>query len=186
MPEWTKPLDGKHALKLMRLVFPSSNGSVQWKSGTSLKYLNLWISQLGVVAGSEVALSRMSLKEGGEGGVLVNTASLAGVRVLQMLRPFLKTETFVNLPTTFWTTRPKPAYGRQGLDWIVGPGYSFVVFSLSIDFFCICSLWIARKQTFFVTNRGLHLTFMTQLEKVIIFCYKQTFSVTHGGSQLTF
>ena len=27
------------------------------------------------------------------------------------------------------TTRPKPAYGRQGLDWIVGPGYSFVVFS---------------------------------------------------------
>ena len=83
-------------------------------------------------------------------------------------------------------TRPKPAYGRQGLDWIVGPGYSFVVFSLSIDFFCICSLWIARKQTFFVTNRGLHLTFMTQLEKVIIFRYKQTFFVTHGGLQLTF
>ena len=27
------------------------------------------------------------------------------------------------------TTRPKPAYGQQGLDWIVGPGYSFVVFS---------------------------------------------------------
>ena len=26
-------------------------------------------------------------------------------------------------------TRPKPAYGRQGLDWIVGPGCSFVVFS---------------------------------------------------------
>ena len=24
-------------------------------------------------------------------------------------------------------TRPKPAYGRQGLDWIVGPEYSFVV-----------------------------------------------------------
>ena len=24
-------------------------------------------------------------------------------------------------------TRPKPAYGRQGLDWIVGQGYSFVV-----------------------------------------------------------
>ena len=28
----------------------------------------------------------------------------------------------------FILTRPKPAYGRQGLDWIVGPGYSFVVF----------------------------------------------------------
>ena len=26
---------------------------------------------------------------------------------------------------------PKPAYGRQGLDWIVGPGYSFGVFSMS-------------------------------------------------------
>ena len=29
----------------------------------------------------------------------------------------------------FFFTRPKPAYGRQGLDWIVGPGYSFAVFS---------------------------------------------------------
>ena len=29
----------------------------------------------------------------------------------------------------FDATRPKPAYGRQGLDWIVGPGYIFVVFS---------------------------------------------------------
>ena len=85
----------------MRLVFPNSYGSAQWKSGKSLKYLNLRISQLGVVAGSEVALSRMSLKEGGEGGVLVNTASLAGVRVLQILRPFMKTVTFVNLSTTF-------------------------------------------------------------------------------------
>ena len=37
------------------------------------------ILQLGVVAGSEVALSQMSLKEGGEGGLIVNTASLAGV-----------------------------------------------------------------------------------------------------------
>ena len=35
--------------------------------------------QLGVMAGSEVALSQMSLKEGGEGGLIVNTASLAGV-----------------------------------------------------------------------------------------------------------
>ena len=28
-----------------------------------------------------------------------------------------------------YETRPMPANGRQGLDWIVGPGYSFVVFS---------------------------------------------------------
>ena len=27
----------------------------------------------------------------------------------------------------FILTRPKPAYGRQGLDWIVGPEYSFRV-----------------------------------------------------------
>ena len=31
----------------------------------------------------------------------------------------------------FKSTRPKPAYARQGLDRIVGPGYSFVVFSIS-------------------------------------------------------
>ena len=31
----------------------------------------------------------------------------------------------------FLCTRPKPAYGRQGLDWIIGPGYSFGVFSTS-------------------------------------------------------
>ena len=29
----------------------------------------------------------------------------------------------------FKRTRPKPAYGPQGLDWIVGPGYRFAVFS---------------------------------------------------------
>ena len=34
-----------------------------------------------------------------------------------------------DLPGNFVSTRPKPAYGRQGLDWIVGPGYSFAVFS---------------------------------------------------------
>ena len=38
--------------------------------------------QLGVVAGAEGALSQMSLKEGGEGGLIVNTASLAGVSEL--------------------------------------------------------------------------------------------------------
>ena len=31
------------------------------------------------------------------------------------------------VPPKICKTRPKPAYGRQGLDWIVGPGYSFVV-----------------------------------------------------------
>ena len=34
-------------------------------------------------------------------------------------------------------TRPKPAYGRQGLDWIVGPGYSFLVFSTKKTIFFI-------------------------------------------------
>ena len=31
----------------------------------------------------------------------------------------------------FVLTRPKPSYGRLGLDWIVGPGYSFGVFLTS-------------------------------------------------------
>ena len=34
-----------------------------------------------------------------------------------------------NVGNSLSQTRPKPAYGRQGLDWIIGPGYSFVVFS---------------------------------------------------------
>ena len=36
---------------------------------------------------------------------------------------------FIIFIITIIITRPKPAYGRQGLDWIVGPGNSFVVFS---------------------------------------------------------
>ena len=37
-------------------------------------------SQLGVVAGTEVALANMSQLQGGQGGLIVNTASLAGVK----------------------------------------------------------------------------------------------------------
>ena len=33
------------------------------------------------------------------------------------------------LTTRIFITRPKPAYGRQGLDWIVRQEYSFRVFS---------------------------------------------------------
>ena len=32
---------------------------------------------------------------------------------------------------TTYNTRPKLAYGREGLDWIVRPGYNFGVFSTS-------------------------------------------------------
>ena len=35
----------------------------------------------------------------------------------------------INANEVFVVTRPKPAYNQQGLDWIVGPGYSFMVFS---------------------------------------------------------
>ena len=45
----------------------------------------------------------------------------------------------------FKKTRPKPAYGWQGLDWIIEPGYSFVVFS---------------------TNRGVQLTSLVQKRDV--------------------
>ena len=40
---------------------------------------------------------------------------------------FMQVKSSASAPSSF--TRPKPAYGRQGLDWIVGPGYSFAVFS---------------------------------------------------------
>ena len=40
-----------------------------------------------------------------------------------------KALSFITIIIIIIITRPKPAYGRQGLDWIVGPGYSFVVFS---------------------------------------------------------
>ena len=47
--------------------------------------------------------------------------------------PSLSSSTLISSPSfrsvIFCDTRPKPAYGRQGLDWIVGPGYSFAVFS---------------------------------------------------------
>ena len=49
----------------------------------------------------------------------------------------------------FLQTRPKPAYGRQGLDWIIGPGYSFVVFSTT-DL-----LWSKKRH---VTHGGVQLT----------------------------
>ena len=61
---------------------------------------------------------------------------------------------------SFWghfkIIRPKPAYGRQGLEWIVGPGYSFVVFSTvgqSDHFLC----QIDRQSD--VTHGGIQRTF---------------------------
>ena len=59
----------------------------------------------------------------------------------------------------FKRTRPKPAYGRQGIDWIVGPGYSFGVFSMSQ---CL-TLRLRRSaqlmiQKRYLTNRGIQLT----------------------------
>ena len=53
--------------------------------------------------------------------------------------------------------KPKPAYGRQGLDWIVRPGYSFGVFSTSR--FAPPALssvddlnWPRRKKVFAITT----------------------------------
>ena len=56
---------------------------------------------------------------------------------------------------SFDNTRPKPAYGRQGLDWIVGPGYSLI-----------------KKRD--VTHGGPQLTSLIKNR-----------DVTHGGPQLT-
>ena len=46
---------------------------------------------------------------------------------------------------TFCKTRPKPAYGRQGLDWIDGPGYSFVVFSTNKTMKTNQKPWLTMK-----------------------------------------
>ena len=48
--------------------------------------------------------------------IFVTCLNLAAARQVRIFCPFAN-------------TRPKLAYGRQGLDWIAGPGYSFVVFS---------------------------------------------------------
>ena len=66
-------------------------------------------------------------------------------------------------------TRPKPAYGRQGLDWIVRPGYSFVVFSY---------------------NRGVQLTSMIKKRDITHGGPQPTSmikkcDVTHGGPNVT-
>ena len=53
-------------------------------------------------------------------------SSGGGVREV---RPHITIQPSITINIIIITTRPKPAYGRQGLDWIVWPGYSFVVFS---------------------------------------------------------
>ena len=47
----------------------------------------------------------------------------------------------------FAQTRPKLAYGRQGLDWIVGPGYSFGVINYTQTH---------RQRSFFLTHIFCH------------------------------
>ena len=65
-------------------------------------------------------------------------------------------------------TRPKPAYDRQGQDWIVRPEYSFGVFSKSrltptaLSSVLFKEMIIFRdtdKQTFFVIHWGSKLGF---------------------------
>ena len=56
---------------------------------------------------------------------------------------------------SFCTTRPKPAYGRQGLDWIVRPGYSFGVFSTSRSEPLVLN-WVDDPKT--SRHRGSQLT----------------------------
>ena len=40
-------------------------------------------------------------------------------------------ELALSMARVIWTTKPKPAYGGKGLDWIVRPEYSFGGFSMS-------------------------------------------------------
>ena len=52
-----------------------------FSKGRSLKFTNstFTVPQLGVMTGVELALERMSTAKGGKGGLVVNTASLAGL-----------------------------------------------------------------------------------------------------------
>ena len=54
---------------------------------------------------------------------LFNTSD---VLVWIMIDPHVQNTNF-----SHWLTRPKPAYDWQGLDWIIGPEYSFRVFLTS-------------------------------------------------------
>ena len=63
-----------------------------------------------------------------------------GIKIFKQIYSFTNITTKVNLDicvslrfqeVTFYKTRPKLAYGRQGLDWIVRPEYSFGGFSTS-------------------------------------------------------
>ena len=54
----------------------------------------------------------------------------------------------------FEDTRPKPAYGRQGLDWIAGLGYSLWCSQPTGG-----SNWLPMVQKRHITNTGLQLTF---------------------------
>ena len=49
-----------------------------------------------------------------------------------------------------------------------------------------CDQFFGPKHTFFVIHGGSQMTFMTQLEKVIIFRPKHKFFVIHGGPKWTF
>ena len=61
--------------------------------------------------------------QAGELGVVLVITCTVVIRIISVA--FL---TIINIIVII-NTRPKPAYGRQGLEWIVGPRYSFVVFS---------------------------------------------------------
>ena len=104
-------------------------------------------------------------------------------------------------------SRPKPTYGRPGLDWIVWPGYSFGVFSMSrfappalssVDapktlrdqvtpmtsfpnflFLSFTSITIFLVQKFLkhIDKDMKTRLFLTQFEKVIFFRHKQTFLI---------
>ena len=80
-------------------------------------------------------------------------------------------KTFANLSAVaklwpkLYSTRPKPAYGRQGLDWMVGQGYSFVVFSTNktmetnqksknVTLLTWGPNWPPLFQKRYITNRG--------------------------------
>ena len=62
------------------------------------------------------------------------------------------------LITCIWVTRPKPAYGRQGPDWIIGPEFSYGLFSTSrfTPVALISVELVVRTKCYKQANRQMH------------------------------
>ena len=114
-------------------------GDSSWNRWTLFQYgveePPIWASKLGwereAISYAAIIYSSLGMEEEEKEAF---TAGVINIFGSQLRWALLSSCHPLSAPSSHWNqrfaeTRPKPAYGRQGLDWIVGPGYSFVVFS---------------------------------------------------------